>query len=267
MAISANTNKASLRDEVAHLVLQHPEWSRARVYGALCNKFGEQTVLNLIKERAVGNWIRDLKEQPDSKPWQPWSLDFSTEVRPGFLLTLQVISQVILQRGLFEREVLWAAKLELDLHGLDPIAQFFVISEYAGRDAVAQMSSQPITTGDLDTLLVLKPWTEAGKKRYEEAFQLGALVPPTIRLMVVPVSNPRADHMYFSLRGCIKMGVPFQAMYESIAGEVPETVDFKDPPSEREDFLLNADWHEVLMDYWKSVIRAEQKSEEEQDDK
>jgi hypothetical protein len=257
----AKINRGDLRREVSQIILDHSTWGRGRIYDELCNRFGEDEVRNLIRERSVGNWIREIRNKPDDSLWKPWITDIKSEVRPSFLFTLQTIVSVIMDRGLLEREAQWAARLEIDLYALDPIAQYFVISEYSNRQAIGELEGKEIETGDLDTLLVLKPWTDDGKERYAQALDMDALVPPRIRMMMVPHENPSGADVFFSWRGCIQLGVPFQLMQESARNFPPVVSGINEPPTDKEDHLLNDHWFDVLMEYWRSVRESEKKSE------
>ena len=253
----AKITRQILKDEVTHIFLEHPNWGRPNVYKELGVRFGEEAVQEVIKERAVGNWLKSLKGKPDNDLWRPWITEIKTPARPGFLFQLQAVANVILGRGLLEREAQWAAKLELDLYGLDPIAQLCVVSEYATRHAVATLENSLLETADLDSLIVLKPWIPEGKIRYLRAFKLGVVLVPSIRMMMIPRESPNAEHLFFSWRGCMKLGGPFEAMAETASDRSPTTFDFVNPPSEAEKHLLTADWYEVLMEYWEFVVGDE----------
>jgi hypothetical protein len=250
VANMAKITRQKLRDEVTYIFLEHPNWGRPRVYRELGDRFGGDVVGKFIKERAVGNWLKDLKGKPDNNLWQPWVTEIKNPARPSFLFQLQAVAKVILGRGLLEREAQWAAKLELDLDALDPIAQLCVVSEYAARQAISALENSLMETGDLDNLIVLKPWTYEGEKRYLRAFNLGLVPVPSIRMMMIPRESANAEHLYFSWRGCMKLGVPFEAMAETASGRSPTAFDFVNPPSEREEHLLTANWYDVLMEYW-----------------
>jgi hypothetical protein len=262
----ANLSKRDIRHEVAYLVMENPKWSRAKIYGEICGVYGETPVKEVVKERAVGNWIKSVRDVTDYTVWKPWGEEVTGRANTSFLLTLQVVSQLLMQRDLFLREAVWAARLEQDLVDLDPIAQFFIVNEYSSRAVLATVNGTVIQTGDLDTLLVLKPWTQVGKKRYAQAFEIGAAVPPRLRLMMVPPRDPNQQQLYLSARGCQKLGVPFDVIQATAHSAIPETFVYAQAPGEQEKHLLDADWYDVLMEYWKFVISTATSGRSHQED-
>ena len=80
-------------------------------------------------------------------------------------------------------------------------------------------------------------------------------------MMMVPHENPSGADVFFSWRGCIQLGVPFQLMQESARNFPPVVSGINEPPTDKEDHLLNDHWFDVLMEYWRSVRESEKKSE------
>ena len=250
-----------LKEEVATL------WARGhgrvRIRRELERRYGE----GLVSDGTVGNWIRALrKPSPRTftpEPWHPWEPELDPWARPSHLLTLDLLARTVLQRGLYRHEARYASRLEYDLLQVqDPFAQLFLVVEYGMReeDKVTKGLEQ-IYTGDLDALVVLKPWTKEGRGHYMRGLEAGAVPFPMIGwLMVPPEHRSHTGLQALAMRGCRGLGLPFDLVVGGREGEPPEPYSLIGPDDPKETEMIDLDWRELLLRYWEHR-KAEQGDE------
>lgn len=114
---------------------------------------GQRFVSNKIKEH-----VENSENLEPPKPWNRWE-PYLWQQDSGYLLRLDLISRTFRDRGLNEEEARVATQLEVSLSGLDLIAQWGLVEEYAYR----RLKTTSPETSDLDLLVLARPWADDGE--------------------------------------------------------------------------------------------------------
>lgn len=224
---------------------------RDKVYARLVDQFGRD-IEQVVKPRTVGYWLSEDRtpkvRQFTHENWVPWQTELKHEARPSFLFSMHACSTVLLQGRtepcLRVHEAEWAGRLEYDLVSLnDPIAQWAIVREYAHREVMAYERNLTYNTGDLDTLLLYKPWDKEHAGRYRQVVEDGLLDHVLMLTLVLGPNEVDSFTWWLAIRVHKNLNLPY-SFFEHSASDT-----YSPGISERTDPLLTMDWRDVMRKY------------------
>jgi hypothetical protein len=198
LPVDPSGRRARLIQE-ARILRDSERFGAPLIHRELERRYGE----GIVGQRAVSNWIKRSALQPTPepvKPWRKWEPYLWQQDR-GYLLRLDLISQTVRSHGLNEEEARIATQLEVALGGLDEIAKFALIEEYARR---REHTVSP-ETDDLDALVTTRPW-RGDDSFYVAARRAGHGSWPTISRMNLG-SKASATDLVIALHVVIALGL------------------------------------------------------------
>lgn len=226
-------------------------YGRTKVYRLLVDQFGS-VVEDVVGERTVGNWLSQHRsnERREFKreEWKPWVTHLTHEPRASFLLALQSCSMALLRGQSTNRlqvhEAEWAGRLEWDLSGIsDPVTQWALIREYAHREVSGYELKEEYFTGDLDELLLHKPWEKEHASRYELAIRERVIQPAIFLTLSLDPGEKDTKKWWLAVRVHRNLKLPYDFLVDrSSDGYQPGTL-------ELDHSLLNMDWRDLLRNY------------------